>query len=128
MAEGQFLFTLDYEQFTEDWSQKILFKLQQEFDTKTNISLSRSLLISPETKGIYWLLIDFGNQRTYDIRKEDDTIVEVSDGVDLRKRTDSLSNAGSIVPRLQQGIGTHGGIIDALKSRTYAILTEIVGL
>ena len=124
MAEGQFLFTLDYEQFTEDWSQEILFKLQQEFDTKTNISLSRSLLISPETKGIYWLLIDFGNQRTYDIRKEDDTIVEVSDGVDLRKRTDSLSNAGSIVPRLQEGIGTHRGIIDALKRLNFTIDLE----
>ena len=25
MDEGRFLFTLDYEQFTEDWSQEILF-------------------------------------------------------------------------------------------------------
>ena len=115
MAEGRFLFTLDYEQFTEDWSQEILFKLQREFDTKTNFSLSRSLLISQETEDLYWLLVDFENQRTYDIRKENDTMVEVSDGVDLRKRTDTLSDAGTIFPRLQDGIGTHRGIIDALK-------------
>ena len=114
MAEGQFLFTLDYEQFTENWSQEILFKLQQEFNTKTNFSLSQSLLISQETTD-YWLLADFENQKTYDIKAENSTMVEVSDGVDLRKYTDILSDAGTIVPRLQNGIGTHRGIIDALK-------------
>ena len=115
MAEGQLLFTLNYERFSEDWSQEILFYLQQEFDTKANIPLSESLLISQETEGTYWLLVDFENQKTYDIRKENDTTVEISDGVDIGKRTDILSNAGTIIPRLQKGIGTHRGIIDALK-------------
>ena len=115
MAAGQFLFTLDYEQFSEDWSQEILFNLQQEFDRKTNISLSQSLLISQETEDTYWLLVDFENQKTYDIRKENDTTVEVLDGVDLEKYTDILSDAGTIIPRLREGIGTHRGIIDVLK-------------
>ena len=123
MAEGQFLFTLDYEQFTEDWSQEILFNLQREFDTKTNFSLSQSLLISQETEGTYWLLVDFENQKTYDIKKENDTTVEVSDGVDLRKYTDILSDAFTIIQRLQEGIGTHRGIIDALKRLNFDIST-----
>ena len=82
---------------------------------KRIFSLSQSLLISQETEGTYWLLVDFENQKTYDIKKESDTTVEVSDGVDLRKYTDILSYAGTIISRLQEGIGTHRGIIDALK-------------
>ena len=121
MTEGQFLFSLDYEQFRADWSQAILFKLQREFERKTNISLSQSLLISQETEGVYWLLVDFEKQKTYDIRKENDTTVEVSDGVDLEKRADILSDAGTVVPRLQEGIGTHTGTIDALKRLNFDI-------
>ena len=63
----------------------------------------------------YWLLVDFENKKTYDIRRKNEATVEVSEGVDLGKRTDILSDAGAIVPRLQEGIGTSRGIIDALK-------------
>ena len=115
MTERQFLFTLDYTQFNEDWSQDIFFELQQEFQRKTNISFSQSLLISPETEDTYWLLVDFENQKTYDIRKENDTTIEVWDGVDLGQYTDILSDAGTIIPRLQEGLSTRLGLIDALK-------------
>ena len=115
MAEGQFLFNMDYEQFTEILNQQNnLFKLREKFDT-SNVPLSRSLLISQETEDRYWLLADFENQKTYDIKAENSTMVEVSEGVDLAKRTDILSDAGKIIPRLQEGMGTHSGIIDALK-------------
>ncbi len=70
MAEGQFLFTLDYEQFMENWGESILRYLKEEFD-RSKISLSRSLLLSTETENSYWLLVDFEkaagkNQETRD--------------------------------------------------------------
>ncbi len=114
MTERQFLFKLDYDRFSSIWRQDNLFELREEFN-RGNDLLSDSLLISQETSGSYWLLVDFENQRTYDIRKEDDTTVEVYYGVDLGKRTDILNDAGTIVPRLQDGTGTHRGLIDALK-------------
>ena len=112
MAEGQLLFTLDYEQF--NGIRGNLFNLREEFDRR-NVSLSQSLLISQETQNTYWLLVDFENKKTYDIRKENDTMVEISEGSDMEQHTDLLSDAGTIHPRLQDGIGTHIGLIDALK-------------
>lgn len=120
MAEGQFLFALDYTEFFEAWSQKDLPKLQQKFDTSP-VNLSQSLLISEETEGTYWLLADFENRKAYNIRKENDTTVEVSEGPDMEKHPDILGNAGTILPRLKNGIGTHVGIIDALKKTNFNI-------
>ena len=114
MTEGQSLFTLDYEQFNRIRGASNLFELREEFN-RGNDLLSQSLLISQETAGYYWLLVDFENQKTYDIKKESDTTVEVSDGIDLGKRTDILSDAGTIIPHLQKGLSTHRGLIDALK-------------
>ena len=114
MAEGQFLFDLDYTEFYEAWSQKNLSKLQQKFDTSP-VNISRSLLISEEDEGTYWLLADFENGKTYDIKKVNDTTVEISEGPDMEKRSRFLNDTGTILPRLQKGIGTHTGIIDALK-------------
>ena len=122
MAEGQFLFNMDYEQFTEILNQQNnLFKLREKFDT-SNVPLSRSLLISQETEDHYWLLADFENQKTYDIKAENSTTVEISEGVDLAEHTDILNDAGTIVPRLQGGIGTHNGIIDALKRLSFTMV------
>ncbi len=121
MAEGQFLFDLDYTEFYEAWSQKNLSKLQQKFDTSP-VNISRSLLISEETEGTYWLLADFENEKSYNIRKENETTVEISEGVDMEKRSDFLGDAGTIVPRLKSGIGTHTGIIDALKRLDFNIV------
>ena len=120
MAEGQFLFDLDYTEFYEFWSQKNLSKLQQKFDTSP-VNLSPSLLISEETEGTYWLLVDFENKKSYDIKKESDTTVEISEGVDMKKRSDFLADAGTIVPRLKSGKGTQTGIIDALKRLNFNI-------
>ena len=120
MAEGQFLFDWDYTEFYEAWSQKNLSKLQQKFDT-SSVNISRSLLISEETEGTNWLLADFENEKSYNIRKENETTVEISEGVDMEKRSDFLGDAGTIVPRLKSGIGTHIGIIDALKRLNFNI-------
>ncbi len=120
MAEGQFLFDLDYTEFYEAWSQKDISKLQQKFDTSP-VNLSQSLLISEENEGPYWLLADFENEKSYNIRKENETTVEISEGVDMEKRSDFLGDAGTIVPRLKSGIGTHIGIIDALKRLNFNI-------
>ena len=114
MTEGQSLFTLDYERFNQIRGENNLFELRKEFNRGSDL-LSQSLLISQETSDSYWLLVDFENQRTYDIRKEDDTTVEVYYGVDIGKRTDILSGAGTIVPRLRDAIGTHKGLIDTLN-------------
>ena len=96
------------------WQQDGLFKLQEEFSAKI-VSLSHSLLISEETKNIRWLLVDFENRKTYDITKENDTTVEVSEGSDMEQHTDLLNDAGTIIPRLREGLGTHKGVIDALQ-------------
>ena len=114
MTQGQWLFNLDYEEFNRIRGRNNFFELREEFNTR-NAPLSQSLLISQVVDGTQWLLVDFENQKIYDIKKEADTRVEVSEGVDLAKRTDILRDAGTIVPRLQEGIGTHRGIIDALK-------------
>lgn len=114
MAEGQLLFTLDYEQFDEMLQEVTFLKLQEEFDRK-NFPLSRSLIISQVSATISWLLIDFENQKTYDIKRENDNSVEISEGIDIGQRTDILNDSGSILPLLQEGIGTHIGLIDALK-------------
>ena len=92
----------------------VLEALREEFNGR-HILLSQSLLISEETADTHWLLADFEKQKTYNIRKENDTTVEVSDGVDLEKHTDTLNDAGTIVPRLQEGLSTHIGLIDALQ-------------
>lgn len=121
MAEGQLLFTLDHEQFLKNWGQNILPYLQEEFD-RSKISLSQSLLFSTETENSYWLLVDFENKKTYDIKKENDTNVEISEGTDMGERSDFLGDARTIVPRLKSGIATHAGIIDALKRLNFNIV------
>ena len=113
MAEGQLLFPLDFEHFNRIREQNDLFELREEFNTR-NILLSRSLIISQVSNGS-WSLIDFENQKTYDIRRERDSNIEISEGIDIGQRDDVFNDAGSIVPLLQEGIGTHLGLIDALK-------------
>ena len=120
MAEGQILFRLGYEQFMGNWGQNILSFLQEEFDTRNN-PLSRSLLFSEETEGTYWLLVDFENKKSYEIKKESDTTVGISEGPDIEKRFDFLGgDAGTILPCLRDGKCTHTGIIDALRRLNFA--------
>ena len=114
VAEGKSLFDWDYTEFIEVWSEKNITKFQQKFGTSP-VSLSQSLLISEETSGSYWLISDFKNEKTYNLKKVNETTVEISEGSDLGNRSDILNDAGTIVPRLESGIGTDSGIIDALK-------------
>ncbi|MCG9128574.1 hypothetical protein JT359_13325 [Candidatus Poribacteria bacterium] len=114
MTEGKSLFDWDYTEFIEVWSEKNITKFQQKFGTSP-VSLSQSLLISEETSGSYWLISDFKNEKTYNLKKVNETTVEISEGSDLGNRSDILNDAGTIVPRLESGIGTDSGIIDALK-------------
>ena len=58
MAEGQLLFTLDYERFNAIRQQGNLFNLRDEFETR-NLSLSHSLIIFKGATTDRWLLIDF---------------------------------------------------------------------
>ncbi len=119
MAERQLLFTLDYEQFMKNWGESILLFLKEEFD-RSKISLSRSLLFYTETENSHWLLVDFENEKAYNIRKEDDTTVGISEGADLKKRSDFMRGSGPILKHLQNVIVTHAGIIDALKRLNFA--------
>lgn len=114
VAEEQLLFTLDYEQFMENWSQDILSFLQEEF-ARSKIFLSRSLLFSTETINSNWLLVDFENEKAYNIKKENDTMVEISERSDMEIDPEFLNSTGTILPRLRDGISTRTGIIDALK-------------
>ncbi len=118
MNERQKSFTWEYEQFIGIWREEGLFKLQQEFDNR-NVTLSRSLLIYEETKSTYWLLADFETKKTYEIKKENDTTVEVSEGPDMAGRSDFLNGVDPILPRLRNGTGTHAGIIDAIKRMNF---------
>ena len=119
MAEGRFLFNLDYTQFNEFRSQNNLSKLQQEFDERS-VTLSRSLLIFEETTGNYWLLVDFENGKAYSIRKENDTMVGISEAPNMEKYFNLRDGPGPILKRIQNGIGTQAGIIDALRRLYFA--------
>jgi len=119
LAEGQLLFRFGYEQFMGNLGKNILSFLQEEFD-RSRISLSRSLLISTETENTYWLLVDFENGKAYSIRKENDTTVGISEELNMEKYFDLIDGPGPILKRIQNGIGTHAGIIDALNRLNFA--------
>ncbi len=75
MAEGQVLFTLDYERFNEILSQQNWFNLQHEFGT-AGVSLSHSFLIWKGKSGNTWLLADFETKKTYDIKRVIERVAE----------------------------------------------------
>lgn len=114
MNERQKSFTWDYEQFNGIWRENGLIKLQQEFANR-NVTLSRSLIINTDAEMTNWLLADFETKKTYEIKKENDTTVEVSEGLDMEKRSDFLNGTGPILSLLREGIATHAGTVDALK-------------
>ena len=69
MAEGQLLFTLEYEKFVEIVNGENWFNLQHEFRIAGG-SLSHSFLIWQEESGNAWLLADFETKKTYDFEME----------------------------------------------------------
>ena len=67
------------------------------------------------------MLVDFENKKSYEIKKESDTTVGISEGPDIEKRFDFLGgDAGTILPCLRDGKCTHTGIIDALRRLNFA--------
>ena len=117
MAEGQVLFSLDQERFQEackpPW-----FNLQHEFNTK-GVTLSQSLLVWQEESGRTWLLTDFENKKTYDIKMVDDPAgnhtVDVSEQPSHAEHPFTLENTATILDRLRSAQGTDQGFIDLLK-------------
>ena len=87
MAEGQFLFTLEYKQFSEILNRQNWFNLQHEFGT-AGVPLSHSFLIWEEESGNAWLLADFETKKTYDIEKKRVKGVEESETVDISGPSD----------------------------------------
>lgn len=70
--ERDILFSLDLSEFQNILSGETWFKLQQEFETEQN-SLSQSYLIWTDPSAQQWMLVDFGNKKTYYIDSPSET-------------------------------------------------------
>ena len=71
MAENKKLFNLEWARFNEIWDPPNCFKLQHEFRTNS-VPLTNCLLTWQEGSGDKWLIADFENKKTYDIRMVSD--------------------------------------------------------
>ena len=121
MTEKQLLLTLNYEQFNEILSQENWFNLQREFVTQ-QVDLSQDFLIWRDESGNTWMLVDFENQKTYDIERkigaepERSAIVEISGPLIQEEQLVDLKDAEAILLHLQQSpYGTKTGFINFLK-------------
>ncbi len=118
MAEGQVLFSLELDRFREALDSSHWFRLQHEFETKS-VTLSKSLLVWSEESGRTWLLTDFENKKTYDIKMVDDPAgnhtVDVSEQPSDAEHPFTLENTATILDRLRSAQGTDQGFIDLLK-------------
>lgn len=128
MAEGQLLFTLDYEQFNEILSHQNWFNLQHEFE-RAGTPLSQSFLIWIGESGNTWLLADFETKKTYDIEREAEPAepateaepektarVEISEPSSQEEQLVELTDSQLILSRLQRSHrGTDDGFVDFLK-------------
>ena len=121
MAEGQSLFTLDYEQFNEILSHQNWFNLQHEFE-RAGTSLSQSFLIWKGESGSTWLLADFDAKKTYDIdtkkaaSTDSQATVEILEQSNQEEQLIELTDTSLILSYLQQNPqGTDDGFIDFVK-------------
>ena len=120
MAEGRWLFSLDYDRFNEILNQQNWFNLQHEFET-AGISLSQNFLIWRGEAGDTWLLADFKTKRTYDLKRnvkltEGETTVEISGPSSQEEQLIELTDPRLIFSRLQQSPqGTDEGFVDFVK-------------
>ena len=118
MAERKRLFSFDLARFREVLESPWL-NLQHEFKSR-GVSLSQSLLIWQEESGD-WLLIDFENNKTYDIERVEDTDgnptvrVWVWEQPSEGEQTVILEGTEAILDYLQRAQGTEQGFIDLLK-------------
>ena len=118
MAAEQMLFSLDMDRFREALDASNWFRLQHQFETN-GVSLSQSLLVWREESGRTWLLTDFENKKTYDIKMVDDPAgdhtVEVSEQSSEAEHPFTLEDTAAILDRLGSARGTDQGFIDLLK-------------
>ena len=107
MAERKRLFSFDLARFREVLESPWL-NLQHEFKSR-GVSLSQSLLIWQEESGD-WLLIDFENNKTYDIERVEDTdgnpTVRVWEQPSEGEQTVILEGTEAILDYLQRAQGT----------------------
>lgn len=115
MAESKKLFSLELERIREVWDQQNWSDLQHIFRTE-GVHLSNSLIAWRERSGTEWLLADFENKKTYDIK-----MVNVADGspsVEVWERSSdeekllTSKDTEFILSRLQGAQGTNRGFID----------------
>ena len=118
MADGNLLFTLEYEKFVEIVNGENWFNLQHEFRIAGG-SLSHSFLIWQEESGNTWLLADFETTKTYSIETkkaaatDSQATVEILEQSSQKEQLIGLKDPKSIFSHLQQSPkGTHEGLID----------------
>ena len=118
MAEEQRSFSVETDRFREAFNNHKWFNLQYEFKTQ-GVSLSQSLLIWQGESGGTWLLADFENKKTYDIKGGDDAdgnrTLEVSERPSEAEQPITLTDTKTIRSHLERAQGTNQGFIDFLK-------------
>ena len=117
MAENKRLFNLDLARFNEIWDPPNCFNLQHEFRTNS-VPLSNGLLTWPEESGDKWLIADFENKKTYDIKMVSDAGGNPSVEVWERARDEvqpvTSEDTEDILSHLHAAQGTNRGFIDLL--------------
>ena len=111
------LFNMHLDRFREIWDHQNWFALQHAFRTE-NVDLSKSLLAWTRETGDEWLLADFENQKTYDIKMVDDTggnpSVEVLERPSDEEQPVTSKDTNDILSHLQNAQGTDQGFIELL--------------
>ena len=117
MAENKRLFNLDLARFNEIWDPPNCFNLQHEFRTNS-VPLSNGLLTWPEESGDKWLIADFENKKTYDIKMVSDAggnpSVEVWERARDEEQLVTSKDTDDILSHLQTAQGTDRGFIDLI--------------
>ena len=117
MAENKRLFNLDLARFNEIWDPPNCFNLQHEFRTNS-VPLSNGLLTWLEESGDKWLIADFENKKTYDIKMVSDAGGNPSVEVWERARDEvqpvTSEDTEDIISHLHAAQGTNRGFIDLL--------------
>ena len=113
--KGETLFTLDINSFETFLGSKSWVKLQQVFETQQH-SLSQSFLIWTEPSGGQWMLVDFGNKKTYRIKAlphAETPVTEISEFPDLNNLLqDSQTICKLLLRDSQTGRGEPQGTLE----------------
>ena len=116
--ERKMLFPLDGTRLDEFFADDLV-RLQHEFREQGGVSLSQSLLFWEEEPNRLWLLVDFKDEKTYELRLPDDRIpphLQVRSPSTTGERLFTSTSTSTIFSRLQKSSkGTHEGGVDLLK-------------